>query len=233
MGIIVFNGRTSKEFRVEVQHPPKYIIPERDYTVTSIPGRNGELVYDNGSFKNTTRTYEIAIDATQEEYSRVVSSVVAWLHSASGYARLEDSYDPDFYRMAFYQDSLEIENIFQEAGQGTLSFKCKPQRFLRSGELTTEFTESGKIFNPTFFNAKPLLHVYGTGSVTINSKAIFVTEASSNGVTLDCENHDAYAGTINYNDKITGDYPELIPGDNGIGISGFTKVIVTPRWWTI
>ncbi len=32
----------------------------RDVSVTHIPGRNGDLIVDNGCYKNVTRTYALA-----------------------------------------------------------------------------------------------------------------------------------------------------------------------------
>ena len=41
MGVIIYNGVSSEEFAIQVEHPPGYETPEKDYEVTHIPGRNG------------------------------------------------------------------------------------------------------------------------------------------------------------------------------------------------
>ena len=48
MGVIIFNNKSSADCRIQVAHPPGYAYPERDYTITHIPGRNGDIIQDNG-----------------------------------------------------------------------------------------------------------------------------------------------------------------------------------------
>lgn len=143
MGVIIFNGRSSTEFGIEVEHLPDYDTPERDYDIIHVPGRNGDLVIDTGSFKNTSRKYQISVATRGEAFYEKIKPIVEWLHSSSGYARLEDTYEPDYYRLAYYRESNTIDNLFDDAGRATITFTCKPQRYLKSGELPTSFVEGG------------------------------------------------------------------------------------------
>ena len=93
MGIIIFNGVSSMDLHTLVQHPPEYAFPEKDCEATHVPGRNGDIIVDTGSWKNVDRTYNLAIDARKISYTEVASKLVQWLHSSNGYARLEDSYE--------------------------------------------------------------------------------------------------------------------------------------------
>mgnify|MGYP007022361909 CR=1 FL=1 len=144
MGIVIFNGVSSTDLHTLVQHPPEYAFPEKDCETTHVPGRNGDIIIDTGTWKNVNRTYNLAIDARQVSYTEVASRLVQWLHSASTYARLEDSYEPDFYRMAIYKDQGSISNIFSKAGTIDVTFNCKPQRYFKSGEEPTIFTSNKK-----------------------------------------------------------------------------------------
>ena len=54
MGVIVFNGIPSTEYQIHVEKPPVYAMPERDYSVVHIPGRNGDIVVDSGSYREAT-----------------------------------------------------------------------------------------------------------------------------------------------------------------------------------
>ena len=96
MGVIIFNNKSSADCRIQVAHPPGYAYPERDYTITHIPGRNGDIIQDNGCYKNVERTYEVSFDAPNEDFATYANAVSAWLHSTTGYARLEDSYEPNY-----------------------------------------------------------------------------------------------------------------------------------------
>ena len=175
MGIVVFNGISSQDLHIQVQTEPSYDFPEKDYEVTHVPGRNGDIVIDQGSWQNVSRKYNLAMDAGKISYTEVASKLVQWLHSASGYARLEDSYEPDFYRMAMYKDSGSISNIFNKAGQIEVEFTCKPQRYFKSGEAADIFVASSEYRNPTDFPAKPLVKIHGSGSGVVGIGTYTVT----------------------------------------------------------
>lgn len=234
MGVIKFNNKSSADCRIQVAHPPGYAYPERDYTITHIPGRNGDIIQDNGCYKNVERTYEVSFDVPNEDFATYANAVSAWLHSTTGYARLEDSYEPNYYRMATYQESNIFENLYNQAGTATIVFECKPQRFLKTGDNTIAIQNSLTIMNPTGFEAYPLFKVTGTsGVLTVNGNSI--TFASIDDfVILDCELQDAYKENINKNSTISGTFPVLKTGSNTISWTGnISSVTMKPRWWTI
>ena len=234
MGVIIFNNKSSADCRIKVAHPPGYAYPERDYTITHIPGRNGDIIQDNGCYKNVERTYEVSFDVPNEDFATYANAVSAWLHSTTGYARLEDSYEPNYYRMATYQESNIFENLYNQAGTATIVFECKPQRFLKTGDNNITIQNSLTIMNPTGFEAYPLFKVTGTsGVLTVNGNSI--TFSSIDGfVMLDCELQDAYKENINKNSTISGTFPVLKTGSNTISWTGdISSVTMKPRWWTI
>ena len=234
MGVIIFNNKSSADCRIQVAHPPGYAYPERDYTITHIPGRNGDIIQDNGCYKNVERTYEVSFDAPNEDFATYANAVSAWLHSTTGYARLEDSYEPNYYRMATYQESNIFENLYNQAGTATIVFECKPQRFLKTGDNIIAIQNRLTIMNPTGFEAYPLFKVTGTsGVLTVNGNSI--TFSSINDfVMLDCELQDAYKENVNKNSTISGTFPVLKPGSNTISwTGGISSVTMKPRWWTI
>jgi hypothetical protein len=50
-----------------------------------------------------------------------------------------------------------------------------------------------------------------------------------NEIYLDCDLMNAYNGTTNLNNYVSGTFPELVPGANAI--TGNFEI--QPRWWTI
>ena len=236
MGIVIFNGISSEDLHIQVQTEPDYDFPEKDYEVTHVPGRNGDIVIDQGSWQNVSRKYNLAMDAGKISYTEVASKLVQWLHSASGYARLEDSYEPDFYRMAMYKDSGSISNIYNKAGQIEIEFTCKPQRYFKSGEIADIFTTSTEYRNPTDFPSKPLIKIHGSGSGTVKIGAYTVTiNDILDGMVVDSEQQDTYKDQTNCNSKVSiSEYPKLMSGNNSISISGgVTSIEIIPRWWTL
>lgn len=240
MGVITFNGVSSTTLHIEVAEPPAYVSPARSYESIAVPGRNGEVLLDNGYYENVTQDYTISVDGTESSYEAVTAAVMAWLRSASGYAILTDSYNPDVYRYACYDEETSMSNIFNLAGEAEISFNCMPQRFLIAGDTPIPINSGDVLTNPTQNIALPIIKINGIGTLTIENTngttyTIHVDSTILEGVTLDCENLNCYSSIthINQNNHVTGDFPKLHGGDNTITYSGFTSVIITPRWWIL
>lgn len=240
MGVIIFNGRSSADYGIFVETPPDHSWPEKDYDIVHVPGRNGDLLFDNGSYKNVSREYEIAVGSRTLRLHEQIDGIFSWLHSASGYARLEDSYEPEHFRLASYREENNLENILNHAGRATIKFDCKPQRFLKSGEQAVTFTGAGTIVNPTEFESLPIIKITknsSSGVLNINGHTLSIAADSSTSLVIDSEIQNAYSGTLNKNNIVTlntGSFPILGPGSNPVSFSGgITKLEVTPRWWTL
>ena len=237
MGIIKYNGISTDEVGIVVETPPNYEIPERNYEIISVPGRNGDVVIDLNSYKNVVREYNIAIGEEGGDFSVLSSKIAKWLYSGHGYLRLEDSYLPEYYMMAAVIAPNNIANILQQAGRATVQFNRKPQRFLKSGDRPIAITKQTTLFNPTQFDSQPIIVVNGTGSGVVNIGNHSVKIENIEGeITIDCELEECYKGSNNQNKKVTlsNGYPLLVPRDNIVNFSGgITKVTIIPRWWTI
>lgn len=241
MGIIIFNGESSEDYNVVVEHPPNYSYPQKDYDVTHVPGRNGDVIVDKGSWQNVNREYEIAFySKVDRNFERTASGVSQWLNTPSGYARLEDTYEQEYYRMACYNEAQDLENLLMVAGRATIAFTCKPQRFLKSGEVSHTFTKDGLLKNPTTFPSKPKLVIHGEdgaeGTLAVNNTTIYLSKIID-GMIIDSELQDAYADNTNCNPYLylsDGEFPELTRGVNLIQLgTNITSVEVIPRWWIL
>lgn len=233
--MISWAGKTSDTLGVVVEHYPVRVVPERALTETEIAGRNGALVQYDGNWNNYTQEYEVYISAEKTGLVRAARAVAEWLSAPVGYQRLEDSYEPDVYRMAYYAGGQDIESILNRFGRATIEFVCKPQRFLKSGEAPKTFTEAGTLTNITRMDALPVITVYGTGgTVTVNDTTVEISEIEDY-VVLDCELMDAYKGNENRNPYVSAaDFPVLVSGINNISFSGgITSLEIVPHWWTI
>ena len=106
MGNFKFGEHSTKDFDLVIQAPPTYNFPEKDVSVEHIPGRNGDLIIDNNCWKNTERTYSIAsVFRPGTDFISNSERLIKWLTSTEGYHRLEDSYDPDVYRLGSFKNS--------------------------------------------------------------------------------------------------------------------------------
>lgn len=128
----VFNGRDSRDFGVYISGQGTFSAPQKAYQFYNIPGRNGALIgYDN-RFENINVSYDAFI---YKDFDKNIAEFRSFLLSVPGYARLEDSYHPDEYRVAAYVGPFEPTITSKnDAGSFTITFNCKPQRYLLSGE---------------------------------------------------------------------------------------------------
>ena len=128
----VFNGRKSSDFGVWCSGDDLYRRPERDVEYLSVPGRNGDIVVDNGRWQNVQVTYPCFIpNHFRERYADLMS----WLTSQRGYCRLEDSRHPEFYRLGRIDADTAPEMVAaDDSGKFDIVFNCMPQRFYKSGE---------------------------------------------------------------------------------------------------
>ena len=228
---LTYDGKNLRDFGVYVNGTYTFSSPERSINRIVIPGRNGTLTIDNKRYENMQVSYESFIINNFQEN---IEALRNYLGSAAGYRRLEETYHPDEYRMARFVSGLEVEATpLLREGNFTMIFDCMPQRFLKEGEIPVEYTTNGSIFNKTMQPAKPLLRVWGNGTVGIGD-ATLTLAGTTDYTDIDCESMDAYYGATNRNDKISGTFPVINPGSNGVSLGGsVTKVQITPRWWIL
>ena len=232
-----FAKRCSKEFHITVEKCPEFEAAEREMETLYIPGRNGALTYSDGAFKNVSQKYEVWFKSENLGTTAFSKEIALWLLSPQGYQVLEDDYDPDIYRQAFFKGPLNIENWMLKRGRATLEFECKPQRFLKSGDLPRQILTPQTLYN-SYMPSLPLIKVVGSGAgtVTIGGVTISITNISE-FLILDSDTQNAYKGNQNQNNNIklsNYEFPTLQSGENKISFSGGVESVeITPRWWTL
>lgn len=200
----------------------------------TIPGRNGDLIFDTGSYKN--RSGSASCFCLQEDVEGAVSSAGRFLMSKKGYRRLETSDDPNHYWMARVENSPQMEMRIRVLAPFDISFDCKPQRFLKSGENAIVFTASGALANQYGQVALPLITLYGQGAGTLTIGDCVVEVKNMEGVLyLDSDTQNAYNNNGNQNMNINAPtFPILPDGETQIAFSGgIERVEIVPRWWEL
>lgn len=236
-GTVFFNGRNAQDLGIIVEELPSYYYAERAFNHKQVNGKNGDVILDTGRYENVKKVYKVACYDPSRNFYESAVALSTFLHSAgSDYIRLEDSYEPSSYRMAIYEETNEIENLLGKAGRCEITFNCMPQRFLLSGDEEITIPSSGySIYNPTAFDAKPMIRIQGTGTVTINGRSVQVTE-NDNDMLVDCENQNAKdlsGADMNYF-IYCDEFPILKPGFNTISYTETIDAVkITPRWWIL
>lgn len=167
---IYFDGKSSADFGLIVEYFPESVHAARRGELIPIPGRNGVIVREDGAFDTYTQQYQVWFRNTmgRDTYQKA-RDVAEWLLSASGFCRLEDTYEPEHFRLARFVGPLNVETVLRNHGRVTLEFDVQPQRYLKIGETPISYEgDSSTVFsitNPTMFESRPLLKFTDT-SVT-------------------------------------------------------------------
>lgn len=233
IGNLVVGNINCKDYGVFVSDAGIYASPEPDYTSYEIAGRNGDLHINNGRYKNVDITYQAFIAHEFEDKFVPFRSAIL---SQDGYVRIEDDFKQDMYRLGRLKSGIEGKiKLARGIGTFELEFDCKPQWYLKSGENETVFTENGSILNPTVFPSKPLIRVYGKGTVTVGTNVFVINTAGTEFIEIDTDSKQAYEGTANRNSNIkVNQWGSLTSGNNTITLgTGITKVTVKPRWYEL
>jgi phage-related protein len=235
--VLTVGGVSSDTYDIKITGAGAYKAPAPTVTKKSVPGRNGDLILrrKRPKYPNIKVTYPTLA------MHDIDTNLTAWrdyLTSLSGYTRIEDTFNPDEYRMGFLADDIDPEMATNlTLGIFDTVFECMPQRFLKSGETAVTFTEDGTITNPTNQIALPLLKIYGYGDLTVGSDVITIEDTGLEYIFIDCDTMKCYNGQVGVGSYVTlssNDFPVLTPGSNVIGIDGsITRVDVTPRWWRL
>lgn len=234
-GYFTFDGVQSSDYGVWINGGGSYNAPVRRGKEYVIPGRNGVLTIDDGTFEELEVTYPAFI---ARDFPSNIEGIRNELLSRVGYARLEDTYHPDEYYRARFAGGLDVKVApGGAAGSFDIKFRRDPRRFLKSGKGYIGFSGTTTVTNPTKFAAKPLIQFpSGSGSVTINGKTISAGGISSSIIGyVDCELQACYTSN---GDDITGyvtlpdnKFPVLNPGNNNITSTVFVRI--APNWWII
>lgn len=175
MSDVWFNGVSASSLGLVVQSPPEERYPERDTTLTHVPGRNGDIIVDNNSYRNVTVSYTFAIKFDQvNTFISRTRSIIDWLCSSKGnYVVLRDTYSPETYRLAVFKDSGSFVNAYDQGTGFTVSFNCKPQKFLIQSSIDIPIsTIETEIVNNTINNSKPTIKVLNAIPRTAHDKYV-------------------------------------------------------------
>lgn len=206
---IEFGGIKSSEYGVYISGEGVFNAPEKDVEIIDIPGRDGAYILDHGNYKNIQVTYPaFNQEASMEEFIAAIDNFRNAISSLSGYQRLMDSFHPDEYRMAAFVSGLEVKPILynDSTARITITFNCKPQRLLTSGEAHVSVANGDVITNPTLFDAHPLIKFNSNGNdgtINLGSKQIKVLNAILGRVNLGLDVSGSRTAIQTWQDVIT------------------------------
>ena len=218
----IFNNVSSADYLI-INTLPSVFKPEKDITKIEVPGRDGFLTEDLGSYRGVTKSVECTIkDLSQIDY------ICSWL---TGSGEVVFSNEPNKKYKAVIINQIEFKRVFVNYHSFIILFECQPHSYTITDTLITLTTAPQTILNSGSANSRPIIKVFGTGAITltINGNVVSLTNVSEY-VTIDSEMMDCYKDSLLMNNYMTGEFSELIPGNNIISFTGATKIEITPNW---
>ncbi len=232
----MYKGRRSIDYGLIIKKKSIYKGSQRDVTFVNVPGRDGDLIIDNGRYKNTTITYELAVvnGLTPWSFAELAQILRSWLIPNTGYFKLWDTYDKQHFRYAAFNGDVNIEQELNDLGAVSLDFNCKPHRYAVEGQNVITMESGGDLYNGEAVSSEPYIKIYGSGDITltVNSET-FVLEDVSGSIEIDSELMDVFKGsTLMNGSMMSTSFPVLQPGMNTISWTGgsVSKIEIVPRW---
>ena len=135
-GSLTFNYTTAASLGLRIGGVDIYKTTGNNIKTVTVPGRIGEVVPVSVEklINNELREYAAALYLRASSAETVEQSFTAirnWLLNVDGYGRLSDSYEPSFYRRAYFSGDFVPRR--KGAGQNfeiPLTFSCDPRRFI-------------------------------------------------------------------------------------------------------
>ena len=240
MTSFTYNGRSSADFGLHIEKKDVFSAPEYDAEFISVPGRSGDIINPNRRFSNVKVTYTVFLSRKNTAaLASVLRDIKGWLYSEPDrYHEITDSYDTEYFRYGVISGNLDIEEQLNKVGSFTVTFNCKPYKYSFAGQAVVAVDASElTITNPTAFESRPYIKLYGSGAVTLNvssgnSTNSWTISAIDEYIEIDSELMNCFKGTVLKNDTVKGtEFPVLKPGTCTISCTGdVTRIEVIPRW---
>ena len=231
---LTFNGKHSfNDLGLIMFSQNRPILPEAKIITEEISGKDGEYdfstVNPDKRIKYKNRSMEIKFTIKERDLITLrqkAHSVAEWL--ACGEQNLIFDDDPNVYWIAKVTNKVDLEHQIIITKEFTVYFSCKP--YCYSSTLTTSTHAVAANGSKTVANSgtyvKPVIRISGacdTISFAVNGKTLTYTAPIAVGqpIEIDCEGGTAYkSGTSSVLNNVSGDFIELIKGNNVVVIAG-------------
>ncbi len=223
-----WNGAKCTQYGIHVVSQSVIIRPSERATFTPVPGRSGTLTTLEGA--DVYDDIIISVECIIENLNSL-DALMGWLRG-DGKVTFANRQGGFYYARIVNQ--ISFEQILRGHPHRTfaVNFRCQPFFYL-SGISNITVTSSGTIVNnPGNVFSEPVLQV------TLSSNASIVVGATyfellgiAGTVTIDTPLMETYMNYTSKNNNMSGDYPELLPGNNIISwTGGVSKIVITPNW---
>lgn len=213
----------NQQFNIRLAERPVVPVAEMEYETIQVPGRSGSLTRELGyrSKPFALRFNYIDKEGAKPKYRDIVN----WL---TGRRRVRFSDDLDYYRVIQQINPQDATNDIKEYADFVIQMETEP--FWYKDFDTEIVTGTSTLINPTKIEIKAMMTVFGNGvcRVRVNDNQMVFNDVQGH---LTLEKGTAHRNRVSQDNKMSGQYPVFLPGNNEIEISGATnRVEIDVRW---
>ena len=224
----IWNGVDCRTYGIHVSEQPPITLPAERSTQTNVPGRPGSLTTLEGDdvYDDLLLTATCFITDTGR-----IGDIGRWL---KGGGTVVFANRPGGHYKARIANQIPFEKILRGNPHCSFSvnFRCYPFWYQDDVEDVTATAPATVLNNPGSVYAEPVLTVYGDGDITLMiGQQIVELEGISGSIVIDSVLKEAYKDSDLQNDRMSGEFPVLLPGGNAISWTGdVSRIVVTPNW---
>ncbi len=251
--VITYAGNISSDYDLVIERFPSLNRPSRKYEKVSVPGRNGDIYFNQDAWNNYSQEYEVWSGGRNASAPDLWTNIFQWLYpeeqgttvedvlnlEVNGYHQLIDTYEPNTIRLAQFNEETDVENSWNNFGKSIIRFDCRPERFTSNAFTAISKTSSGGYVTNNGRPSKPCLKIYGSGEGTVTCNGYVITISSiPSYIYIDSDSQNCFKeisdANLNNLVTLTSGFPILDNGRNTITwTGGVTQVDVYPRWWNL
>ena len=210
--MLLWKGVDFRDKGIIIEHTPKISKSKKKINIYEVPGRNGFISVDTGTYEPFSMSVEchFSESANKDEICEFLD----------GYGTL--SLDGEREYTAVINNAIEFEKV--------LRFKRFPVMFLvnpiaediTETEVNISLNDDTLTIDDTYSDIYPIIELECTGniSITINNRTFYLK--NSNGTyRLDCKNKEIFDELgLNASSIMLNDFPTLKKGENNISYVG-------------
>lgn len=228
-----YNGNAGSMYGAYLEERPAPPAPTRRYETVTVPGRDGDLYIDDGSYDDITISVTLNFMSDHaSDWGWKYRNVKSWI-LGDGDKKLAFQDDQSVYYKVKRATIKGTEREARIFGGIDVDFVCDPYTYLVSGDIAIE---SGTIINPTLVVSHPVYKITGEGMCTLTVNGKTMTANVGQNVSIDTDRQVAYKddGT-SQNAALTGDYEDLYlqVGSNTVSATDGFTVSIYPSWRTL
>ncbi len=227
----IWNNVDCRSMGIILRGPVSIVRPEERVKHVQIPGRSGDLTETEG--ENIYNSY-IQTATIQVLSGFRVHEIYKWLRGA-GYVTF--SSEPDKRQPARIIGAVTLNKVSHnmDIWAGEVQFYCQPLKESLQAIATTISTSGMSVRNNGDVESHPIITATAsTSSISVSAggNELMITGlASSTDYVIDCDAQiiTNTAGTADYTENSTGDFPVLKIGNNAVAGSGWSKLVIDRR----